>query len=70
MGLGKYLMDFTIEKGQSNDFVIKGISTKLYKDKLHDKTFLCHVLHHPNNKEYFIITCSMCLKDYREKRLL
>jgi hypothetical protein len=50
-------------------YTIKGISTKLYKDKLHDKTLLCHVLHCPNNKEYFIIAYGMCLKNYKEKRL-
>jgi hypothetical protein len=42
-------MDLIIEKARSNDFVIKRISTKLYKDKLHDKTLLCHVLYCPNN---------------------
>jgi hypothetical protein len=55
-------MDFMIEKAWSNNFAIKGISTKPYKYKLHDKTLLCHVLHHPNNKEYFIIACGRCLK--------
>jgi hypothetical protein len=49
--------------------VIKGLSTKLYKDKLHDKILLCHVLHRTNNKEYFIIACGLCLKHYKEKRL-
>jgi hypothetical protein len=68
MGVGKYLMDFTIEKTQSDYFVVKGISTRLYKDKLHDKTPLFHVLHCLNNKEYFIITCGMCSKIYKEKK--
>jgi hypothetical protein len=43
-------MDLVKEKARSNDFVIEGMSTKLYKDILHDKTLSFHILHRPNNK--------------------